>query len=108
LHEIKIAGYRAQVQIHHGLITVYARSGYNWTDHFQPIAHAAGDRGALCRNWQSVRSPPLPQIRHQMMDHLVLIRFHPVHQSLNQDDDPNEVSSSRKSHFSIHQHRQDG
>jgi hypothetical protein len=76
----------------------------------------AGDRVTLCRNWQSVRSQPLPQIRHQMMDHLVLIHFHPVHQSLNQDDDPNEVRvtapnevrSSRKSYFSIHQHRQDG
>jgi bifunctional non-homologous end joining protein LigD len=40
-HEIKIDGYRAQVQIHHGRITVYSRSGYNWTDHFQQIAHAA-------------------------------------------------------------------
>jgi hypothetical protein len=57
---------------------------------------------------QSVRSQPLPQIRHQMTDHLVLIHFCPVHQSLNQDDDPNEVRSSRKSYFSIHQHRQDG
>jgi bifunctional non-homologous end joining protein LigD len=41
LHEIKIDGYRAQVQIHHGRITVYSRSGYNWTDHFHQIAHAA-------------------------------------------------------------------
>jgi bifunctional non-homologous end joining protein LigD len=40
LHEIKIDGYRAQVQIHHGRITVYSRSGYNWTHHFQQIAHA--------------------------------------------------------------------
>jgi bifunctional non-homologous end joining protein LigD len=40
LHEIKIDGYRAQVQIHHGRITVYSRSGYNWTDLFQQIAQA--------------------------------------------------------------------
>jgi bifunctional non-homologous end joining protein LigD len=40
LHEIKIDGYRAQVHIHHGRITVYSRSGYNWTDHFHQIAHA--------------------------------------------------------------------
>ena len=41
LHEIKIDGYRAQVHVHHGRITVYSRSGYNWTDHFHQIAHAA-------------------------------------------------------------------
>jgi bifunctional non-homologous end joining protein LigD len=40
LHEIKIDGYRAQVHVHHGRITVYSRSGYNWTDHFHQIAHA--------------------------------------------------------------------
>jgi bifunctional non-homologous end joining protein LigD len=40
LHEIKIDGYRAQVHIHHGRITVYSRSGYNWTDHFHQIADA--------------------------------------------------------------------
>jgi bifunctional non-homologous end joining protein LigD len=40
LHEIKIDGYRAQVRIHHRRITVYSRSGYNWTDHFHHIAHA--------------------------------------------------------------------
>src|SRR5919109_3710093 len=40
LHEIKIDGYRAQVHIHHRRITVYSRSGYNWTDHFHQIAHA--------------------------------------------------------------------
>jgi bifunctional non-homologous end joining protein LigD len=40
LHEIKIDGYRAQVHIHHTRITIYSRSGYNWTDHFHQIAHA--------------------------------------------------------------------
>jgi bifunctional non-homologous end joining protein LigD len=40
LHEIKIDGYRAQVHIHRGRITVYSRSGYNWTDHFHQIAQA--------------------------------------------------------------------
>jgi bifunctional non-homologous end joining protein LigD len=40
LLEIKIDGYRAQVHIHHRRITVYSRSGYNWTDHFHQIAHA--------------------------------------------------------------------
>jgi bifunctional non-homologous end joining protein LigD len=40
LHEIKIDGYRAQVHIHHRRITVYSRSGYNWTEHFHQIARA--------------------------------------------------------------------
>jgi bifunctional non-homologous end joining protein LigD len=40
LHEIKADGYRAQVHIHHRRITVYSRSGYNWTEHFHQIAHA--------------------------------------------------------------------
>jgi bifunctional non-homologous end joining protein LigD len=40
LHEIKIDGYRAQVHVHHGRITIYSRSGYNWTDHFHQIAQA--------------------------------------------------------------------
>jgi ATP dependent DNA ligase domain len=39
LHEIKLDGYRAQVHIHRGRVTIYSRSGYNWTDHFHQIAH---------------------------------------------------------------------
>ena len=41
LHEIKIDGYRAQLHIHRGRITVYSRSGYDWTDQFRQIARAA-------------------------------------------------------------------
>src|SRR5229473_2114602 len=41
LHEIKIDGYRAQVHIHDGHVTVYSRSGYDWTNQFGQIAHAA-------------------------------------------------------------------
>src|SRR5512133_1259954 len=41
LHEIKIDGYRAQLQIHRGRVTIYSRSAYNWTEQFQQIAHAA-------------------------------------------------------------------
>ena len=41
LHEIKIDGYRAQLHIHGGRITVYSRSGYDWTDQFRQIARAA-------------------------------------------------------------------
>src|SRR5205085_11291761 len=40
VHEIKIDGYRAQVHVHHGRITIYSRSGYNWTDHFHQIVQA--------------------------------------------------------------------
>jgi bifunctional non-homologous end joining protein LigD len=41
LHEIKIDGYRAQVHIHAGQVTVYSRSGYDWTRQFAAIARAA-------------------------------------------------------------------
>ena len=41
VHEIKTDGYRAQLHIHHGRVTVYSRSGYDWTDQFAPIARAA-------------------------------------------------------------------
>lgn len=41
LHEIKIDGYRAQLHIRRGRITVYSRSGYDWTDQFRQIARAA-------------------------------------------------------------------
>jgi ATP dependent DNA ligase domain len=40
LHEIKIDGYRAQVHIHHGRVSVYSRSGYDWTEQFGQIARA--------------------------------------------------------------------
>lgn len=41
LHEIKADGYRAQLSIHDGVIKVYSRRGYDWTEQFAPIAHAA-------------------------------------------------------------------
>jgi bifunctional non-homologous end joining protein LigD len=40
-HEIKTDGYRAQLHIHDGAITVFSRSGYDWTEQFAPIAKAA-------------------------------------------------------------------
>jgi bifunctional non-homologous end joining protein LigD len=40
LHEIKIDGYRAQLHIHRGRVTIYSRSGYDWTGQFRQIAHA--------------------------------------------------------------------
>ena len=41
VYEIKTDGYRAQVHIRDRRVTVYSRSGYDWTDEFAPIAKAA-------------------------------------------------------------------
>ena len=41
LYEIKADGYRAQVHLDEGHVTVYSRSGVNWTEQFAPIAEAA-------------------------------------------------------------------
>src|SRR3954454_14234658 len=42
VYEIKTDGYRAQVHIRNGRVTVYSRSGYDWTEQFASIAKAAG------------------------------------------------------------------
>jgi bifunctional non-homologous end joining protein LigD len=41
LYEIKTDGYRAQVHIRDGKVTVFSRNGYDWTEQFGPIAKAA-------------------------------------------------------------------
>src|SRR5438874_10328284 len=41
VYEIKTDGYRAQVHIRDKRVTVYSRSGYDWTDEFAPIVKAA-------------------------------------------------------------------
>jgi bifunctional non-homologous end joining protein LigD len=41
VYEIKTDGYRAQVHIRDGDVTIYSRSGYDWTEQFAPIAKAA-------------------------------------------------------------------
>src|SRR5947207_1545589 len=41
VYEIKTDGYRAQVHIRDGKVTIYSRSGYDWTEQFAPIAKAA-------------------------------------------------------------------
>ena len=43
VYEIKTDGYRAQVHLHNGRVTIYSRSGYDWTDQFAPIAKAASE-----------------------------------------------------------------
>lgn len=40
-HEIKADGYRAQVHLIDGKVTVYSRRGHDWTDKFGAIAEAA-------------------------------------------------------------------
>jgi len=41
IYEIKTDGYRAQVHIRNGKVTVYSRNGYDWTEQFSVIARAA-------------------------------------------------------------------
>ena len=41
VYEIKTDGYRAQVHVRNRRVTVYSRSGYDWTEQFAPIAKAA-------------------------------------------------------------------
>jgi bifunctional non-homologous end joining protein LigD len=41
LHEVKIDGYRAQLHISRGRVTIYSRNGYDWTEQFWQIARAA-------------------------------------------------------------------
>jgi len=41
VYEIKTDGYRTQVHIRHQRVTIYSRSGYDWTEQFAPIAKAA-------------------------------------------------------------------
>jgi hypothetical protein len=41
IYEIKTDGYRAQVHIRNGRVTIYSRSGYDWSVQFSSIAKAA-------------------------------------------------------------------
>jgi bifunctional non-homologous end joining protein LigD len=41
VYEIKTDGYRAQVHIRNKGVTIYSRSGYDWTNEFAPIAREA-------------------------------------------------------------------
>jgi bifunctional non-homologous end joining protein LigD len=43
VYEIKIDGYRAQVHLYDGRVTIYSRRGYDWTEQFAPIAKAASE-----------------------------------------------------------------
>src|SRR5262245_15855036 len=41
IHEIKADGYRAQLHLREGKVTIYSRRGYDWTLEFAAIARAA-------------------------------------------------------------------
>ncbi|MBJ6987769.1 DNA ligase D [Devosia sp. MC521] len=42
IHEIKFDGYRMQLRINDGTVTLKTRKGFDWTDKFAAIAEAAG------------------------------------------------------------------
>ncbi|MGX4771107.1 DNA ligase D [Bradyrhizobium guangdongense] len=42
VYEIKADGYRAQLHLQYGQVTVYSRTGLDWTEQFSSIAAAAG------------------------------------------------------------------
>jgi bifunctional non-homologous end joining protein LigD len=41
IHEIKHDGYRCQVLLEGGLVGVFTRNGYDWTDRYSSIVRAA-------------------------------------------------------------------
>jgi bifunctional non-homologous end joining protein LigD len=41
VHEIKVDGYRTQLHINNGVVLMYSRRGYNWTERYWAIAEAA-------------------------------------------------------------------
>jgi bifunctional non-homologous end joining protein LigD len=45
LYEIKIDGYRAQLHLDHGAVTVHSRHGHDWTIPFRSIARSAAQLG---------------------------------------------------------------
>src|SRR5207245_11328531 len=48
VYEIKADGYRAQLHLHQGQVTVYSRAGYDWTEQFSSIAAIAEHIKAGC------------------------------------------------------------
>ncbi|WP_315740088.1 non-homologous end-joining DNA ligase [Bradyrhizobium sp. SZCCHNR1093] len=46
VHEIKFDGYRVQVHLREGAVTVYTRRGHDWTKRFRKVADDVGEIGA--------------------------------------------------------------
>ena len=41
IHEVKFDGYRTQVHIEGGTVSIFTRNGTDWTEKYAPIAHVA-------------------------------------------------------------------
>lgn len=62
IHEIKFDGYRIQVHLREGRVSVYTHRGHDWTKHFRKIAGDASDTraGSAIIDGEVVRSAGLP------------------------------------------------
>ncbi len=41
VHEIKLDGFRSQLHLRNGKVTIYSRSGHDWTDRYRSVADQA-------------------------------------------------------------------
>jgi bifunctional non-homologous end joining protein LigD len=41
VHEIKLDGYRSQLHLRNGQVTIYSRGGYDWTERYRSVAEQA-------------------------------------------------------------------
>jgi bifunctional non-homologous end joining protein LigD len=69
VHEIKFDGYRLQIHLNKGRVTVYTRNGHDWTNRFPliadafdiPVERAIFDGEVVVVHDGPVRGRPLPQ-----------------------------------------------
>ncbi len=47
IHEIKYDGYRSQIRIEDGDVTIFTRNGFDWTEKYAPVARAAQSLPAI-------------------------------------------------------------
>ena len=40
-HEIKLDGFRTQLHLRHGAVTIYSREGHDWTERYRSVADQA-------------------------------------------------------------------
>jgi hypothetical protein len=61
LYDTKLDGYRAQLHLHDGKVTVYSREGFNWTSQFSDIAdagrHLPARQAIIGRRGSSLAAP---------------------------------------------------
>ena len=41
VHEIKLDGFRSQLHLRNGEVTIYSRGGHDWTERYRSVAHQA-------------------------------------------------------------------